>query len=138
MSTPYNEALGATLIDRTKRERIVLVGVTLPGHTDDDTEASLDELAQLIDTAGADEAGRLGCREAGDGEGERHARELQRKEDKTASISTNVTPLYTCSRAAPRTGDADLHHHAPPLDPRALLPHAGVACAGGMTLLSVI
>ena len=59
MSTPYNEALGATLIDRTKRERIVLVGVTLPGHTDDDTEASLDELAQLIDTAGADEAGRL-------------------------------------------------------------------------------
>ena len=59
MSTPYNEALGATLIERTKREQIVLVGVTLPGHTDDDTEASLDELALLIDTAGADEAGRL-------------------------------------------------------------------------------
>lgn len=59
MTTPYNEALGATLIERTKRERIVLVGVTLPGHTDDDTEAGLDELALLIDTAGADEVGRL-------------------------------------------------------------------------------
>jgi GTP-binding protein HflX len=59
MSTPYNEALGATLIERTKREQIVLVGVTLPGHTEGDTEASLDELALLIDTAGADEAGRM-------------------------------------------------------------------------------
>ena len=59
MSTPYNEALGATLIERTKREQIVLVGVTLPGTTDGDTDASLDELALLIDTAGADEAGRL-------------------------------------------------------------------------------
>ena len=59
MTTPYNQALGATLIERTKRERIVLVGVTLPGHTDDDTDAGLDELALLIDTAGADEAGRM-------------------------------------------------------------------------------
>ncbi|MEX0846715.1 MAG: GTPase HflX [Ilumatobacteraceae bacterium] len=59
MTTPYNEALGATLIERTKRERIVLVGVTLPRHTDSDTEAGLDELALLIDTAGADEAARL-------------------------------------------------------------------------------
>jgi GTP-binding protein HflX len=59
MTNPYQEALGATLIERTKRERIVLVGVTLPGHTDDDTEAGLDELALLIDTAGADEAGRM-------------------------------------------------------------------------------
>jgi GTP-binding protein HflX len=59
MSMPYNEALGATLIERTKREQIVLVGVTLPGTTDGDTEASLDELSLLIDTAGADEAGRL-------------------------------------------------------------------------------
>jgi GTP-binding protein HflX len=59
MTNPYQEALGATLIERTKRERIILVGVTLPGHTDADTEAGLDELALLIDTAGADEAGRL-------------------------------------------------------------------------------
>ncbi|HEX2783392.1 MAG TPA: GTPase HflX, partial [Ilumatobacteraceae bacterium] len=59
MSTPYNEALGATLIERTKREQIVLVGVTLPGHTEAETDASLDELALLIDTAGADEAARM-------------------------------------------------------------------------------
>jgi len=59
MSTPYNEALGATLIERTKREQIVLVGVTFPGSTDSATDASLDELSLLIDTAGADAAGRL-------------------------------------------------------------------------------
>ncbi|MCU1401670.1 MAG: GTP-binding protein, partial [Acidimicrobiales bacterium] len=59
MTTPYQEALGSTLIERTKRERIVLVSVALPGQTDDQVEASLDELALLIDTAGADEAGRI-------------------------------------------------------------------------------
>ena len=59
MTTPYQEALGATLIERTKRERIVLVGVALPGHTDEQVDASLDELALLIDTAGADEAARM-------------------------------------------------------------------------------
>lgn len=59
MTNPYNQALGETLIERSRRERIVLVGVTLPGHTDGDTEAGLDELALLIDTAGADEAARL-------------------------------------------------------------------------------
>jgi GTPase len=36
-----------------------LVGVTLPGSNDDDTEAGLDELALLVDTAGADEVARL-------------------------------------------------------------------------------
>jgi GTPase len=59
MTNPYNEALGATLIERSKRERIVLVGVTLGRHTDEETDAGLDELALLIDTAGADEVGRL-------------------------------------------------------------------------------
>lgn len=59
MSNPYQEALGATLIERTFRERIVLVGVTLGGHTDEDTEDGLDELSLLVDTAGADEAARL-------------------------------------------------------------------------------
>ncbi|CAB4597255.1 unannotated protein [freshwater metagenome] len=59
MSNPYQEALGATLIERTFRERIVLVGVTLGGHTDEETEDGLDELSLLIDTAGADEAARL-------------------------------------------------------------------------------
>jgi GTP-binding protein HflX len=58
MSTPYNEALGATLIERTKANRSS-GGVTFPGSTDSQTDASLDELALLIDTAGADEAGRL-------------------------------------------------------------------------------
>ena len=42
------------LIDRTFRERIVLVGVTMPPTSTDETDASLDELAQLVDTAGAD------------------------------------------------------------------------------------
>ena len=59
MSTPYSEALGATLIERSIRERIVLVGVTFPGSDDEATEASLDELAALVDTAGADEVGRM-------------------------------------------------------------------------------
>lgn len=59
MSNPYQEALGKTLIERTFRERIVLVGVTLAGQTDEETEEGLDELSLLIDTAGADEAARL-------------------------------------------------------------------------------
>jgi len=59
MNTPYSEALGSTLIERSIRERIVLVGVAFPDRTDADTDASLDELAALIDTAGADEVARL-------------------------------------------------------------------------------
>jgi GTP-binding protein HflX len=59
VSNPYQEALGATLIERTFRERIVLVGVTMGGHTDEDTEDGLDELSLLIDTAGADEVARV-------------------------------------------------------------------------------
>jgi GTP-binding protein HflX len=47
------------LIERTFRERIVVVGITLPGQTDEDTEASLDELALLVDTAGADVVDRV-------------------------------------------------------------------------------
>ena len=59
MSNPYNEALGETLIERSIRERIVIVGVTFPGTDDEETEASLDELAALIDTAGADAVARM-------------------------------------------------------------------------------
>jgi GTP-binding protein HflX len=59
LSNPYQEALGATLIERSVRERIVLVGVTFPGSDDETTSASLDELSALIDTAGADEVGRM-------------------------------------------------------------------------------
>jgi GTP-binding protein HflX len=58
-NTPYNEALAGTLIDRTIREKIVLVAVALPREDDDAVEASLDELAQLVDTAGADTVARM-------------------------------------------------------------------------------
>ena len=48
-----------SLIERAFRERIILVGVVLPGHTADEEDANLDELALLVDTAGADEVGRV-------------------------------------------------------------------------------
>jgi GTPase len=54
VSNPYQEALGQTLIERAFRERIVIVGAILPPQTEDEAEASLDELALLVDTAGAD------------------------------------------------------------------------------------
>ena len=57
--TPYQEALGATLIDRSFREKIVLVAVALPGVDDTAVDASLDELELLVDTAGADVVARL-------------------------------------------------------------------------------
>ncbi|HYX44481.1 MAG TPA: GTPase HflX [Acidimicrobiales bacterium] len=47
------------LIERDKRERIVLVGVAIPPTTVETAEWSLDELAALVDTAGADEAERV-------------------------------------------------------------------------------
>ncbi|MBC8194641.1 MAG: GTPase HflX [Acidimicrobiia bacterium] len=47
------------LIDRAFRERIVLAGVTLNRGDQEVTEASLDELAQLVDTAGADAVARV-------------------------------------------------------------------------------
>lgn len=59
MNTPYDEALAGTLIDRTIREKIVLVAVALPGDDDESVDASLDELALLVDTAGADEVARV-------------------------------------------------------------------------------
>lgn len=59
MSSPYQEALGQTLIERGRRERIVLVSVIFDGHDEAETDESLDELARLVDTAGADEAGRM-------------------------------------------------------------------------------
>ncbi|MBO0730369.1 MAG: GTPase HflX [Acidimicrobiaceae bacterium] len=48
-----------SLIERAFREKIVLVGVTIPPASEDDTELHLDELALLVDTAGADEAARV-------------------------------------------------------------------------------
>ena len=49
----------SSLIERTVRERIVLVGVVLNGQDPDDVEFGLDELALLVDTAGADVLARL-------------------------------------------------------------------------------
>jgi GTP-binding protein HflX len=48
-----------TLIDRTFRERIVLVGVLFPGVGADELDRQLDELALLVDTAGADVVARI-------------------------------------------------------------------------------
>ncbi len=47
------------LIDRAFREQIVLVGVQFPGQTSDQVDADLDELARLVDTAGADPVDRV-------------------------------------------------------------------------------
>ncbi|HET6953570.1 MAG TPA: GTPase HflX [Acidimicrobiales bacterium] len=47
------------LIERAVREKIVLVGVTIPPETVEETENSVDELALLVDTAGADEVARV-------------------------------------------------------------------------------
>jgi GTP-binding protein HflX len=48
-----------SLIERSFRERIILVGVTIPPETTTETEEHLDELALLVDTAGADVVGRM-------------------------------------------------------------------------------
>ena len=47
------------LIERSFRERIVLVGVSLGGGDPDVTDRGLDELQQLVDTAGADTVARV-------------------------------------------------------------------------------
>jgi len=47
------------LIDRTFRERIVLAGVAVPPVTLEEVDANLDELALLVDTAGADAMARV-------------------------------------------------------------------------------
>jgi len=48
-----------TLIERTFREKIVLVGVVTGKTSVEEVEASLDELALLVDTAGADVMARV-------------------------------------------------------------------------------
>ena len=47
------------LIDRTFRERILLVGVTMQGQPVERTDDLLDELERLVDTAGADVVARV-------------------------------------------------------------------------------
>jgi GTP-binding protein HflX len=48
-----------SLIERSFREKIILVGMTVPPAREEETERHLDELALLVDTAGADEAARV-------------------------------------------------------------------------------
>jgi GTP-binding protein HflX len=48
-----------SLIERSFREKIVLVGLTVPPGSEEETGRHLDELALLVDTAGADEAARV-------------------------------------------------------------------------------
>jgi GTP-binding protein HflX len=57
--SPTDSAFTDTLISRTVRERIVLVGVTFPHSTLAATEAGLDELALLVGAAGADVMERI-------------------------------------------------------------------------------
>jgi GTP-binding protein HflX len=54
-----SNVLPGTLIDRSFRERIILVGVVFPGLTVASVDAALDELARLVDSAGADVVGRV-------------------------------------------------------------------------------
>ncbi len=49
----------AAFIERTFRERIIVVGVSFPPHDEQAVEESLDELDLLIDTAGADVVARV-------------------------------------------------------------------------------
>ena len=49
----------AGLIDRTYREQIVLVGMQLKDRTASEVNDNLDELARLVDTAGADTVDRV-------------------------------------------------------------------------------
>ena len=55
----HPRGVAVALIERSFREKIVLVGVTIPPETVEGTEQSVDELALLVDTAGADEVGRV-------------------------------------------------------------------------------
>lgn len=48
-----------TLIDRSFKEKIILVGVVFPSARVEDVEESLDELALLVDTAGAEVVSRV-------------------------------------------------------------------------------
>ena len=54
-----SNVLPGTLIERAFRERILLVGVIFPGLTTEMVDDELDELALLVDSAGADVVGRV-------------------------------------------------------------------------------
>ncbi len=54
----------SAFIERTFRERIIVVGVSFPPHDEELVEESLDELELLVDTAGADVVARVVQRRA--------------------------------------------------------------------------
>jgi GTP-binding protein HflX len=54
-----SNVLPGTLIERAFRERIILVGVVFPGRTAEQVDEELDELALLVDSAGADVVERV-------------------------------------------------------------------------------
>ncbi len=54
-----SDVLPGTLIDRSFRERIILVGVAFPGNSVEAVDEAMDELAQLVDSAGADVVARV-------------------------------------------------------------------------------
>ena len=60
----YGGDAGGALIERSFRERIVLVGVITGGLTEEDVDRNLDELELLVDTAGADVVDRVVQRRA--------------------------------------------------------------------------
>ncbi len=57
--SPEDSAFTDSLISRAVKERIVLVGVALGRHTLEEAEAGLDELALLVETAGAEVMERI-------------------------------------------------------------------------------
>ncbi|MGH8988435.1 MAG: GTPase HflX [Acidimicrobiales bacterium] len=92
--------LPGTLITREFRERIVLVGVVLPGTDAEAVDANLDELALLVDTAGADVAARVAQRRArpdpatfiGRGKGHELAELAERVDADTVVFDDELTP----------------------------------------------
>ena len=54
-----NAYLPSTLIERTFREKIIICAVILPGQDEAEVEEHLDELEELVDTAGADVVARV-------------------------------------------------------------------------------
>ena len=107
---PYSEALGATLIERAVRERIVLVGVTFPGvdrrrHRRQPRRAG----ARSIDTAGADEVGRHGAaprppgphvvHRQGQGRGAARAVPRRRRRHRRVRQRADARPSSTTSRS---------------------------------------
>ena len=54
-----SNVLPGTLIDRSFRERIILVGVAFPGSALEAVDEAMDELAQLVSSAGADVVARV-------------------------------------------------------------------------------